>query len=76
MPATAPSPARWGRPNAATAPPRSTYAGHPLYTYAEDKSPGDATGNDIDSFGGEWYALTPSGAEPGGSSTPPPPTSY
>ncbi|HEX3239042.1 MAG TPA: hypothetical protein VHR18_02770 [Solirubrobacterales bacterium] len=53
-----------------------TYAGHPLYTYAEDKSPGDANGNDIDSFGGEWHALTPSGAEPGGSTTPPPPTSY
>ncbi len=54
-----------------------TYAGHPLYTYVEDKGPGDAKGNDIDSFGGEWYALTPSGAEPeddGGA--PPPPTSY
>jgi predicted lipoprotein with Yx(FWY)xxD motif len=41
-----------------------TYAGHPLYTYAEDQKPGDARGNDIDSFGAEWYALTPSGAEP------------
>lgn len=41
-----------------------TYAGHPLYTYVEDKGPGDANGNDIDSFGAEWYALTPSGAEP------------
>lgn len=53
-----------------------TYAGHPLYTYAEDRKPGDANGNDIDSFGGQWYALTPSGAEPGGATTPPPPTSY
>jgi predicted lipoprotein with Yx(FWY)xxD motif len=40
-----------------------TYAGHPLYTYIEDKKPGDATGNDIDSFGAEWYALQPSGEE-------------
>jgi predicted lipoprotein with Yx(FWY)xxD motif len=41
-----------------------TYAGHPLYTYAEDRKPGDSKGNDIDSFGAEWYALEPSGAEP------------
>jgi predicted lipoprotein with Yx(FWY)xxD motif len=41
-----------------------TYAGHPLYTYAEDGKPGDSKGNDIDSFGAEWYALEPSGAEP------------
>jgi predicted lipoprotein with Yx(FWY)xxD motif len=42
-----------------------TYAGHPLYTYAEDKKPGDSKGNDIDSFGAQWYALQPSGAEAG-----------
>ena len=40
-----------------------TYAGHPLYTYIQDKKPGDATGNDTDSFGAEWYALQPSGQE-------------
>lgn len=40
-----------------------TYAGWPLYTYAEDSKPGDAKGNDIDSFGAEWYALLPSGEE-------------
>lgn len=40
-----------------------TYAGHPLYTYAEDGKPGDANGNDIDSFGAEWYALKGSGEE-------------
>jgi predicted lipoprotein with Yx(FWY)xxD motif len=40
-----------------------TYAGHPLYTYEADTQPGDAKGNDIDSFGAEWYALQPSGAE-------------
>lgn len=40
-----------------------TYAGHPLYTYEADTKPGDAKGNDIDSFGAEWYALQPSGEE-------------
>lgn len=40
-----------------------TYAGHPLYLYASDAKPGDAKGNDIDSFGAEWYALQPSGEE-------------
>lgn len=40
-----------------------TYAGWPLYTYEADKKPGDANGNDIDSFGAEWYALLSSGEE-------------
>jgi predicted lipoprotein with Yx(FWY)xxD motif len=40
-----------------------TYAGHPLYTYEADTKPGDAKGNDFTSFGGEWYALQPSGEE-------------
>ncbi len=40
-----------------------TYAGHPLYTYTADKKPGEANGNDIDSYGAEWYALQGSGAE-------------
>ena len=40
-----------------------TYAGHPLYTYAADKKPGEANGHDIDSFGAEWYALRGSGEE-------------
>jgi predicted lipoprotein with Yx(FWY)xxD motif len=38
------------------------YAGHPLYTYAGDTSPGDANGNDLDQFGATWYALDSSGA--------------
>jgi predicted lipoprotein with Yx(FWY)xxD motif len=41
-----------------------TYAGHPLYTFVEDTSPGEANGNDLNKFGGEWYALTASGEEP------------
>lgn len=40
-----------------------TYAGHPLYTFVEDKKPGEANGNDVDAFGAEWYALLPSGEE-------------
>lgn len=40
-----------------------TYAGHPLYTYAGDKDPGEANGNDFSSFGGEWYALKSNGEE-------------
>jgi predicted lipoprotein with Yx(FWY)xxD motif len=40
-----------------------TYAGHPLYTYAADKKPGEASGNDVDSFGAQWYALKGSGEE-------------
>ena len=41
-----------------------TFAGHPLYTYTADTKPGEANGNDITTYGGEWYALTPSGEEP------------
>lgn len=40
-----------------------TYAGHPLYTYVVDTKPGETKGQDIDSFGAEWYALQASGAE-------------
>lgn len=43
-----------------------TYAGHPLYTYAADKKPGEANGNDFSSFGAQWYALNAKGEEPGG----------
>lgn len=41
-----------------------TYAGHPLYGFFEDKAPGEANGNDVDAFGGEWYALDSAGEEP------------
>jgi predicted lipoprotein with Yx(FWY)xxD motif len=40
-----------------------TYAGHPLYTYTADTSPGEANGNGVNSFGGSWHALESSGAE-------------
>jgi predicted lipoprotein with Yx(FWY)xxD motif len=40
-----------------------TYNGWPLYYFAKDQAAGDTTGHDIDSFGGEWYLLTPAGEE-------------
>jgi predicted lipoprotein with Yx(FWY)xxD motif len=38
-----------------------TYDGWPLYTYTGDVQPGQATGQDIDLNGGEWYVIRPSG---------------
>ena len=38
-----------------------TYNGHPLYTYAGDSAPGQTSGQGIDGFGAEWYALTAAG---------------
>lgn len=43
-----------------------TYAGHPLYTFVEDKKPGEANGNDVTAFGASWYALKGNGEEAGG----------
>ncbi len=47
-----------------------TYAGHPLYTYTLDSEPGQVRGNGVNSFGGIWNAVQPSGmnAPPGTSS--------
>jgi predicted lipoprotein with Yx(FWY)xxD motif len=39
-----------------------TYAGHPLYTFVEDRNPGEANGNGVTAFGGEWNALDESGS--------------
>jgi predicted lipoprotein with Yx(FWY)xxD motif len=44
-----------------------TYAGHPLYTFVEDKSPGEANGIGVTAFGGEWNALNESGTAPSAS---------
>jgi predicted lipoprotein with Yx(FWY)xxD motif len=38
-----------------------TAAGWPLYTFAKDSAPGDVTGEGVKSFGGTWYAVSPSG---------------
>lgn len=38
-----------------------TYAGWPLYRYAEDRQPGDSRGHGVEEFGGRWYAVSPDG---------------
>jgi predicted lipoprotein with Yx(FWY)xxD motif len=38
-----------------------TYNGWPLYTWAQDMAPGQATGEGLDNLGGLWYVLNPSG---------------
>lgn len=38
-----------------------TYGGWLMYEYTGDSSPGQANGEGIKSFGGTWYALSPSG---------------
>jgi predicted lipoprotein with Yx(FWY)xxD motif len=40
-----------------------TYNGHPLYYYVGDVNPGDTNGEQLDQFGGLWYAVTPSGLQ-------------
>jgi predicted lipoprotein with Yx(FWY)xxD motif len=60
---------------------QATYDGHPLYTYAADKSPGQATGQGLNLSGGKWYVLAPSGkvvttaASSGSAPSPSPSTS-
>jgi predicted lipoprotein with Yx(FWY)xxD motif len=43
-----------------------TYAGHPLYTFAGDTSPGVANGQGSDAFGARWDVLLPAGKEVSG----------
>jgi predicted lipoprotein with Yx(FWY)xxD motif len=40
-----------------------TYAGHPLYRFAEDTKPGQTLGEGLQDFGGRWDALAPAGTE-------------
>jgi len=46
----------------------------PLYTYAGDAAAGDVNGQGISSFGGTWYAVTPSGTKATAASTGPSPS--
>ncbi len=39
-----------------------TAGGWPLYTFVKDSAPGDVTGQGVKTFGGTWYAVSPSGA--------------
>jgi predicted lipoprotein with Yx(FWY)xxD motif len=41
--------------------PQVTYNGHPLYRFANDQNPGDATGQGVNAFGGLWYTVSPAG---------------
>jgi predicted lipoprotein with Yx(FWY)xxD motif len=38
-----------------------TYNGHPLYTFAGDRAPGQTAGQGSDGFGAEWYVLSAAG---------------
>jgi predicted lipoprotein with Yx(FWY)xxD motif len=38
-----------------------TYAGHPLYTFLGDKSAGQTSGEGLNNFGADWYAVAASG---------------
>lgn len=38
-----------------------TYNGWPLYYYAGDEAVGQAKGQDVHGFGGEWYLISPDG---------------
>jgi predicted lipoprotein with Yx(FWY)xxD motif len=48
---------------------QATYNGHPLYTYMGDTTAGMVSGNGLNLSGGLWYAMTPSGAKLGSTST-------
>ena len=47
-----------------------TAGGWPLYTFVKDKSPGDVTGQGVKTFGGTWYAVSPSGSAVRTAATP------
>ncbi len=38
-----------------------TYNGHPLYTFVNDKQPGDTNGEGVNAFGGSWFAVSATG---------------
>jgi predicted lipoprotein with Yx(FWY)xxD motif len=42
-----------------------TYAGWPLYTFIEDKKPGEDNGTDSKAFGASWYPLHSNGEKAG-----------
>ncbi|HEY2507110.1 MAG TPA: hypothetical protein VGI58_11375 [Streptosporangiaceae bacterium] len=40
---------------------QEAFNGHPLYTFAGDKAPGETNGNGLNAFGGLWHEVTVSG---------------
>jgi predicted lipoprotein with Yx(FWY)xxD motif len=57
------NPALVGTTSRPTGEPQVTYDGHPLYLFDGDKNAGDTSGEGVNAFGGNWYALTPAGDE-------------
>lgn len=51
---------------------QATYNGHPLYTYVGDNSAGQVHGNGVNTSGGLWWAMTPSGAKLSSAASPSP----
>lgn len=47
-----------------------TYNRHPLYTFVNDKKPGDTNGEGVNAFGGFWFAVSPAGAKVASPSQP------
>ena len=43
---------------------QATFDGHPLYTFAGDKSPGQNKGNGLNESGGLWWEMTVNGSTP------------
>ena len=39
-----------------------TYKGHPLYYFADDMAAGQTNGQGLATFGGTWWAVSPSGS--------------
>jgi predicted lipoprotein with Yx(FWY)xxD motif len=39
-----------------------TYKHHPLYTFVKDKKKGQTSGEGLNAFGANWYAVSPAGA--------------
>jgi predicted lipoprotein with Yx(FWY)xxD motif len=49
--------------------PQVTYNGHPLYLYAADQNPGDATGQGLQAFGAAWFTVSSAGSQVSGQAT-------
>ncbi|MEO8519090.1 MAG: hypothetical protein ABI438_07885 [Dermatophilaceae bacterium] len=64
-----------GQAKAANGASMLTAGGWPLYTFVKDSAPGDVTGQGVKTFGGTWYAVSPSGAAVTGSAASSPTSS-
>jgi hypothetical protein len=42
-----------------------TYNHHPLYTFVKDTKKGQTTGEALNAFGANWFAISPAGAKIG-----------